>query len=302
MRKLIIILLSVASIVQLKAQKEIYISQYQHNRYAVNTAFGGSNEALTLFGTYRKQWAGINGSPQAQLLSAHSPLKNEQIALGVEFFNQSFGATSNTGFAASYTYRLRQENHKWLALSANIGASAIASSWNTVPVYDPTDPFFSTKENITSPIVGLAAAWYGQRLFVGLSTPNLIYTDTYETGESSFDMGKSEWVATAGYMFKLNNQFQIQPSSLIRLNTRYGTILDVSASLVWQDRAWVGLTYRNSDEVTAMVAVEPIPHFRIAYSIDFSTGDVSSYNNGSHEISIRYHFGHTIKTLSPKFF
>lgn len=284
------------------AQKEVYISQYQHNRYAVNTAFGGYNEALTLFGSYRKQWAGVNKSPQAQLFSAHTPLKNEQIALGVEFFNQSYGVSKNSGFSASYTYRVKQSARHWLAFSANVGMAIRSSNWADVAVQDPTDALFGSNETFTSPMVGLAVAWYGQHFFAGLSTPSFFHTDVYETGDTKFDIGNSELTATAGYLFQINDQFQAQPSGLVRLNTPYGTIADISAALVWREMVWVGITYRTNDEVTAMVALEPISRIRIAYSIDFSTGDMATYNNGSHEISLMYHFGHKIQTVSPKFF
>ncbi|MFT3740463.1 MAG: type IX secretion system membrane protein PorP/SprF [Breznakibacter sp.] len=303
MRKLCTIILFITALAtQTVAQKEIYISQYQHNRYAVNTAFAGANEALTLFGSYRKQWTGVDKSPQAQLFSAHTPLKSEQIALGVEAFNQSYGVSSNSGFAASYTYRVKQSARNWLALSVNVGVSFHSASWSDVPVHDPNDPMFNTKDAISSPMVGLGTAWYGQRFFVGLSTPSFFYTDVYTTGEAKFDPGKSELIATGGYLFDINDQFQIQPSCLVRLNTPYGTIADANASLVWRKTVWGGMAYRTTDEITAMVAVEPIPHFRIAYSIDFTTGDIATYNNGSHEISLRYHFGYKIQTASPKFF
>jgi type IX secretion system PorP/SprF family membrane protein len=283
-------------------QKEIYISQYLHNQYTVNSAFAGSGEALTLFGSFRKQWAGIDGSPQAQLASANTPLRNDNVALGIELFNQNIGESRQSGFSASYTYRLRQSSYNWIGLGFNAGASSVVSNWSDVPVYDPDDPLFASSETVFAPSLGLGATWYGPRFFSGLSISNLFYTDVYETGETSFDLSRSQFIATAGYLAGLGAHFDLQPSLLARFNTPYGSIFDVGATVIWHEMLWAGLTYRSSDEVTAMAAFQPSASLRLAYSIDFSTGDVASYNNGTHEISIRYYLGRKIKTDSPKFF
>jgi hypothetical protein len=39
-------------------QKAMTLSQYMHNRFAINSAFAGSREVLSVFGSFRKQWAG----------------------------------------------------------------------------------------------------------------------------------------------------------------------------------------------------------------------------------------------------
>jgi type IX secretion system PorP/SprF family membrane protein len=283
-------------------QKEIYISQYLHNQYTVNSAFAGSGEALTLFGSFRKQWAGIEGTPQAQLASANTPLKNDKIALGFELYNQNIGMSRQSGFSASYTYRLRQSQYNWIGLGLNAGGSSIASNWSDVPVYDQDDPLFAINETIFAPSLGVGATWYGPRFFSGLSISNLFYTDVYETGETSLDLGQSQFIATAGYLAHLGAHFDLQPSLLARFNTPYGSIFDVGLTVIWQEMLWAGVTYRSSDEVTTMAAFQPSASLRLAYSIDFSTGDVASYNNGTHEISIRYYLGRKIKTDSPKFF
>ena len=298
----IVIFLFVLQAFSLWSQKEIYTSQYLHNQYTVNTAFAGSTEALTLFGAFRKQWVGIDGSPQAQLVSAHTPLKNEQIALGVELFNQNMGKSGQNGFAASYTYRLRQSTNHWIGLSVNAGVSTMKANWSEVPVLEGNDPNFTSNESYFSPILGLGAAWYGQKFYTGLSTSNLFYTDIYETGETSFDFGKSQMILTAGYLAKLSNQFQLQPSALVRLNTMYGTIFDFGATVIWQDKFWAGLTYRNIDEITVLLAFQPSSQFRLSYSIDLGMGEVAQYNSGTHELTLRYYFGHKVQTSSPKFF
>jgi len=284
----------------LSAQKELHTSQYMHNRYAVNTAFAGSGEALSIFGAYRKQWMGINGSPSSQLLSANTPLKNDNIALGLEFFNQNYAEFSNTGFTAAYTYRVHTSSNKWLALSLNGGLGMTSSGWSSIAVKDPTDPSFAANESFTMPIVGLGAAWYGSHFFTGLSVINLFETDIYTDGATTFKPGTI--VATGGYLFDVGGSFQIQPSAMLQFNTPYGSIYDVNTSVIWNELIWVGASYRSTDDFVALLAIQPTQQFLISYSMDVNTGDIGSFNSGTHEISLKYYFGYRVKSSSPKFF
>jgi type IX secretion system PorP/SprF family membrane protein len=301
-RKIVIALIILIQTIPLFGQKELYISQYLHNQYTVNSAFAGSGEALTLFGAYRKQWSGINAAPTAQLFSAHTPLKNEQLAVGIDLYNQSYGVISQRGFSASYTFRFRQAKYNWMAFSANAGVANLSATWSRVSVFDPTDPVFNQKESVHSPILGLGWGWYGPRFFVGVSTPSLFYTDTYGASQTSFDVSKAEGVFTAGYISRLGHRFQLQPSALVRANTPYGLIADMGVTVIWQELLWVGFAYRNTEEATVLFALEPMQRMRLAYSIDISTGDMATFNNGTHEISLRYHFGSKISSVNPRFF
>jgi type IX secretion system PorP/SprF family membrane protein len=300
MRTLTLILIICLFTSMAQAQKELFASQYMHNRYTVNTAFAGSGEALSVFGAYRKQWAGINGSPGSQLITAHSPLKNENIAIGVEMFNQKYGVFSNTGFSASYTYRTHTSNNAWLGLSVNAGAGFASSGWNSIPVKETSDPSFSSKETFTVPLMGVGAAWYGSRFFSGVSVANLFSTNIYTDGKTAFKPG--EIIATGGYLINATRQLQVQPSVLLRLNTQFGTIYDVSTTIMWNNLIWIGASYRSTDDVVGLLAVQATPQLMVSYSMDVNTGSIGSFNNGTHELSLKYFFGYRVKSSNPKFF
>jgi type IX secretion system PorP/SprF family membrane protein len=284
------------------SQKELFLSQYMHNRYAINSAFGGSAEALSIYGAYRKQWAEVNGAPSSQLLSAHTPLKNEQVALGIELFSQKYGATQHSGFTASYTFRFKTNYNSWLALSANAGASSFSSNWSKIPILNPIDAVFNNNETVSEPIFGAGVAWYNQKFFTGISLSNIFYTDIYTNSKGTVDLAKAECLLTAGYLWNISSTIQLQPSALMRLNTPFGNIFDVSGTLIWNEFIWGGLSYRNTNDFSTLLAIQPTQQLRIGYSFDFSMGDVSQYNNGAHEISLLYHWGLKSKTINPKFF
>ena len=51
------------------AQQLPQFTQYMYNTIAINPAYAGSRETLTIVGLHRNQWAGFPGAPTTQTLS-----------------------------------------------------------------------------------------------------------------------------------------------------------------------------------------------------------------------------------------
>ena len=66
-------------------------TQYMFNTVSVNPAYAGSRETLSVVGLHRSQWVGIEKGPTTQTLSAHTPLKNKKIGLGLSIIKDNLG-------------------------------------------------------------------------------------------------------------------------------------------------------------------------------------------------------------------
>lgn len=302
MKKLAILAIFLLTIIQMQAQNDLIVSQYQHNRYAINPAFAGNREGLTAFGSFRKQWAGIKGSPQSMLFTAHTPLKNEKITVGLNIYSQSYNVSKNTGIQATVGYRTRVTSNTWLALALQPGVSLRSSDWKSLDLMDPDDDVFQEKESSASPLIGFGAAWYSKRHFVGFSTPTLIVSDDFEQRDAAFSADKATYILTGGYLFNINKDFDIQPSIMASYNKQQDVIANVTASAIYKDLIWLCAAYQTNGEATITAAYQAMPQLRIAYSYGFTTGDLSGYNSGTHEISIQYDFVYRMKLLAPRFF
>ena len=91
----------------LKAQQEAQHSMYFFNPVLINPAYAGSQEAIQVTGTVRDQWTGLKGAPKTQVLSIHSPLKTENIGIGLTVLNYQLGITKNTGVYADLAYSIK---------------------------------------------------------------------------------------------------------------------------------------------------------------------------------------------------
>ncbi|MCB9164494.1 MAG: type IX secretion system membrane protein PorP/SprF [Flavobacteriales bacterium] len=52
----------------------------------------------------RHQWVGFDGAPTTQTFLAHTPLKNESIALGLSAINDRIGPLRQTSAYADFAY------------------------------------------------------------------------------------------------------------------------------------------------------------------------------------------------------
>ncbi|MCK4992178.1 MAG: type IX secretion system membrane protein PorP/SprF, partial [Bacteroidales bacterium] len=94
MQKWLLIISFILTGVLAEAQLEPLSNQYMLNTLAINPAYAGSREALSITMLHRNQWTGFEGSPKTLSLAVHSPMRNEKVGLGLLAVNNRIGITS----------------------------------------------------------------------------------------------------------------------------------------------------------------------------------------------------------------
>ena len=94
------------SILQLQLMGQMFplSDQYMNNPLAINPAFAGCQDALSLGLLYRNQWVGIEDSPKNKAFMAHAPIRNDRVGLGLLIGESSFGITRETKIMANYAH------------------------------------------------------------------------------------------------------------------------------------------------------------------------------------------------------
>ena len=63
----------------MKAQeKALLYSHYTFNGLALNPAYAGSHEMLSVSLSHRSQWMGFEGAPSYNILAAHTPFEKNR--------------------------------------------------------------------------------------------------------------------------------------------------------------------------------------------------------------------------------
>lgn len=294
---LLLIMVSVSS----QAQNDLIVGQYIHNQFAINPAFAGSRESLTLFGSWRKQWSGIENTPTSILLSGHAPLKKNNLVLGAQIWNQTIHQSMNSGVELAMGYRFNVAKRTWLGLALLPGVSLRKTDWTKVKVIDEDDEIFGENTSNTTPLLGFGASIYSNKFFAGVSVTSLFISDDFDKTAAEFAPADAQYILTGGFIVG-KDVIKVQPSVMASYSKKNEMDATGTVTAIWKDMVWLDCAYSTKNELNFGAAYQALPQLRIAYNYGLTTGDLSGYSRGSHEISLQYDFVYRVKTVNPRFF
>jgi type IX secretion system PorP/SprF family membrane protein len=138
---------------------------------------------------------------------------------------------------------------------------------------------------------------------VGFSVPNFIETNRYDDNEVAIFKEKISYYLIAGYVFDLGNSVKFKPALLTKMVEGAPLQVDVSGNFMFYDKFTLGVAYRWSASMSAMVGFQISDGLYVGYGYDKETTNLDNYNSGSHEIFLRYElFNNIQKITTPRFF
>ena len=289
-------------------QQDPMYSQYMFNTLAINPAYAGSRNVLSVTGLVRSQWIGIEGAPKTQTISFDTPLPGKNVGIGFQAFNDQVGITKTTGAFASYAYRLQGQNGT-LSFGLQAGISNFRAQYSSVNLTSggAGDPAFGQDVNALLPNFGTGIYYNSEKFYIGASVPHLL-NNQLNNGEVSVTNGlvSRQYIhgfLTAGYVIDIGLDYKIKPSFMVRGVKGAPLQADLSANFWIKDALAIGAQYRTQSDVSAMLEAQISPQIRIGYAFDRSITKLVNYNSGSHEIMLRYEFGfEKDKILAPRYF
>jgi type IX secretion system PorP/SprF family membrane protein len=283
------------------AQQLPQFTQYMYNTISINPAYAGNRDAVSVVGLHRSQWSGLAGAPQTQTLSIHSPLRNEQIGLGLSIINDKAGYENYTYAYGDFSYTINVNALTTLSFGLKAGMSYYNLDEDLLQ--DVDDPFFNDDVfNRWTPNFGAGLFLSSQDWYVGLSAPKLINNDNNEHSEY-VALEQVHYYLTGGYVFDLSNTWKLRPSTLLKATQGAPLSVDISSAFIYDEKVYLGANYRIDDAVGGFVDFQILPSFRVGYAYEYSISDLQPYTSGTHEILLIYEFRRqNTKYKSPRFF
>ena len=280
-------------------------NQYILNPMTINPAYAGNRGGLSLAAFYRQQWVGLAGAPRTMSLQVDAPVLSSKLGLGLFLVNDQIGVTKQTEVMTSYAYRITVGDGL-LALGLGAGLVATNTAWSDLIVLDPGDEYYLIDSKVfVVPDFSFGSYYTVKNYFVGFSIPRLLgYKFNFDKNKYSLkvDPGQYNFVLTTGYLFPLGKKAGLMPSGLVSYSPGDKLLYDISAHFILNDKLWMGATYRSTESVTALAQIAINNQFKIAYSYDFDFGKLGTYNNGSHEVMLRYEFRYKVDVVNPLIF
>jgi type IX secretion system PorP/SprF family membrane protein len=299
MRTILIIGIFLLSAAGIRAQeKTLLYSHYTFNGLAINPAYAGSHEMLSVNLSHRSQWVGFDGAPSYNVFSAHSPLKKTTMALGLLVMNESAGLRKNTGFYLNYAHRLTVGKGK-LALGLKAGVSS--GNYDVSSLAGDDDAFNAAADNYLLPNFGFGVYYYTKVFYAGISVPLIMgYRKNTEGKIAAYhDFEKYAWYMNAGVNINVAEKWILQPSALLEYEKSGGLIADAGASILYRDLLRLGATYRSKQALVMLLDYRINYQLHAGFAYDYGMSGINEYNRNSFEIVLQFDFGYQVKASNP---
>jgi len=284
-----------------QGQQQVMFSQYMFNGLAINPAYAGSQESMSLTALMREQWAGLEGAPSTQTFSAHTPFEKKNIGVGLLFLHDKIGITDQTGVYGSYAYKIKTGKEGVLSLGLQAGFTHYAARYSEISTTDIT--FASGDVTEFHPNFGFGAYYSTRRFYAGFSIPQLLQTRIDKNNDNSESKIVRHYFIHSGYVFDLGKDFKVKPNVLIKSVEGAPVEIDLNANFYYKDLVGLGASWRSMDAIVMIVQVQITNKLLLGYSYDFGMTDIRRVSSGSHELSLNYRFSFTkSKIVTPRYF
>lgn len=289
-RRLLIfsMLLSLASL----AQQEPLFTQYYVNDMRINPAISGSKTYNSLSIQTRQQWLGFEGAPLSSNISYHGALNNRSAMGGYLMFDKAYPSLQ-ANLHVNYAYHIPLDYDK-VNLSFGLGAKVMYHNldFNKGDLPQGIDNAFSN--SAYDKVLGDASTGtylYGRNFYLGFSISNL-FQSSFNTPVSLSPYGNNEfrnYYGIGAYRFRIiNNDWQLEPSFLIRKMQYQKTVSDLTTRIFYLEENWLGLTWRTNGTAIFTIGFAS-NNMHISYSYDHTfVGEIMTHSYGTHEIGISF--------------
>ena len=292
------------------AQQDPQFTQYMFNLLAINPAYAGSAERVSIKALTRHQWVGFQGAPTTQTLTIHSPLMRETLGIGGTIMRDEHGPVTQYGFMLDLAYRIHFGGERKLAFGLKGGMNLVQGRFGELNPLQTGDQVF--QQNVNSkldPQFGFGMMYYGDRFYLGVSSPKLLRTKFFEdapldtTGNAWQQGQRAHLFLSGGYVFNMGVYHKFKPTFLVKGVQGAPISFDLSANFFFFEKFWLGAMYRHQDAVGALFQYFFTDGIYAGYSYDYPISVLRNYSGGSHEIMLGFDFGRKLKGIrSPRYF
>ena len=289
-----------------------------------NPAFAGRNRDFLCFtALYHQQYLGFknteqnqispqwsipsnNIAPVTQFFSIAAPIK--RFGIGVNVIQDKISVLNSTNIKLNASYRFDMGSGS-ITPGISAGFMQKAIDGTRLKPLNPGDPSVpSARETDGKPDFGFGLMYENlnlNNLYIGYSATHLKSANFQTNASIDFTTMKMHHYLVAGIDYPLGDgSIVLQPAILIKSANLSTYQFDMSAVAWFNNKFWGGVSYRDGDNVNAMVGFnaidKPKQSMKVGYSYDFTLNALRDFSNngstGSHELYISYCFKINIKT------
>ncbi len=314
------------------AQQDAMFTKYMFNSLVYNPAYAGAKDHMAIGLLHRTQWWGIDGAPQTQSLTMHTPLKNNRVGVGFSAFNDVIGPTQSIGANLSYAYRIPMGKGK-LSIGVQAGALNWRADWSKLSLADGQidEAFAEEQPSFWLPNFGAGVYYYTKHFYAGFSVPHLLEHDLRDKEEINTAIYARQYrhyyIATGAAIPLRGDALIFKPSILVKTVGLFSALnkdeefqqvgspteFDIDISFLFYQTFWIGSSFRSAveafndtssfDSVDIWASYYLMNGLRIGAAYDYTLTKLQQPAQGSFEVMLGYEFNYrTRKTVTPRYF
>lgn len=297
MNKIILTLAAFALTLSSQAQQIPLYSNYFFTPYMYNPARSGTEGYTELSVLHRRQWTGIQGSPETSALGVNGSLNEEKVGWSGYAFSDQTDIIKRIGVYGNYAYHIRLADNTTLSLG--LGAGYLANTINTdaIRAQDQGDVYTVINGNRGTFDLNFGFNLKIADFQLGASVPQLVGQPVKYLGDvASDDVTYTllrHYVINAQYDFKFSGDKNVL-SPMVMLRAADNNVpIQVDAGLMFNMKkyGYVGAMFRSEYAVTGNIGLNLTEQLTVGYAYDFSLNDYGPDLGTSHEFMLTYRFG-----------
>jgi type IX secretion system PorP/SprF family membrane protein len=332
-KPLLTVLFLTACCFNLAAQQRPQYTQYVFNNYLLNPAVSGIENYTDFRAGYRSQWTGLQGAPVTSYLSVNAPIGSNFLygdatsmsgesenplsrsytrnyiaaephhGVGAMVVTDRAGPITQTTISGSYAYHLGITSKLNLSVGVMAGVNRISLDLSQVTLADAYDPaVYNGNTSQFKPDLGVGVWAYSGNYYLGASVQQLLKQTITFGNRSVYNQGKTvpHYFLTGGFKVFLDDEITLLPSVLFKFVDPAPASYDINMKLSFNNKFWVGGSYRHNDSKSAMAGFNISSLINVAYSYDFTSSNLRTVSNGSHEIVLGVLLNNRYRATSPQ--
>lgn len=287
------------------AQQSNLFSQYMFNPSTFNPGYTGSRGVNSLFLQHRSQWVGIEGAPNTSFLNYQTYNENQKVGYGFSFITDKIGPENKLDASVDFAYHLPVSARGHLAFGVKASVNKFNVDFAGLNLYQDDASIYQNIDRKLTGNLGVGFYYYTDRFFAGASVPYIFETNHYDQNPDHYAKDLLHFYLMTGYVFDLSPIVKFKPTLFYRSLVNSIDQLDVAANVLLHDKLQLGATYRIGAAYSLMAGFQVNPSLLVGYSYDRSATELVNFNQGSHELFVRYEFSFNsgaLKIQSPRFF
>ncbi len=293
-RTILVAILAISATVE--AQQIPLYSNYFFTPYIYNPARSGTEGFTEATLLHRRQWSGVQGSPETSALAVNGSLNEQKIGWSIYGYADQTDILKRMGIYGNYAYHINLSDNA--QLSFGIGAGYLNTTIDIANVNaqqmgdfigiinDQDRGAFDLNAGVNFKIADFQ---------IGAAAPQLLgqkveYAETPNT-QVNYTLLR-HYIFNAQYDFKFAGDKQIlSPMVMVRVAENVPFQIDAGLMYNFVEYGYIGAMYRSEYAVTGNIGLNLTEQLTIGYAYDFSLNDFGPDLGTSHEFMLTYRFG-----------